>query len=111
MPPDQPPVNNQGTPPQQTSTGEIVDQSLINQDQGTIDSKAGNDANKDQSLLNQDAKQVDDKAKAGDDKAKTDDKAKGPPDKYEFKVPEGYEVTDDVTAAFREAGLTQAAAQ
>jgi hypothetical protein len=57
-------------------------------------------------------------AAAKDDKAAKDgeaDKKAGPPEKYEFKLPDGFKVPDEVRAeyegAFKELGLTQEQAQ
>lgn len=57
-------------------------------------------------------------AAAKDDKAAKDgeaDKKAGPPEKYEFKLPDGFKVPDEIRAeyegAFKELGLTQEQAQ
>ena len=95
----------QGTPPEQTPTGEIKDQSPASSTTPETPTPpettpASPDSTK--SLLNEDVK--------------APDKAEGAPEKYEdFKVPEGYEldadVAKDATALFKELGLPQAAAQ
>lgn len=52
------------------------------------------------------------KVEPGKEPAKEPAKAEGPPEKYEFKAPEGYEldtkVIEEASALFKEAGLSQA---
>ncbi len=52
------------------------------------------------------------KVEPGKEGAKEPPKAEGPPDKYEFKAPEGYEldtkVIEEASALFKAAGLSQA---
>lgn len=54
------------------------------------------------------------KVETGKEPAKEPAKAEGPPEKYEFKAPEGYEldskVIEQASALFKESGLTQAQA-
>ena len=104
MPPDQPAVQPQGTPPPQTPTGEIKDQSLLNQTP-----PAGDPPAEPQSLLNQDAPPP---VEAKSPEPKPGDKPPaGVPEKYELKLPDGFAISDDATALFKDLKLDNASAQ
>lgn len=106
-----------------TSTGELKDQSPSTQQSGTDQKTNTEGSQNDRSFLNREppkseAKPEGDKPdgdKSSEDKAKPEPSS-GAPEKYEdFKLPDGYtfdpEALKEVSGLFKEAGLSQEAAQ